>query len=227
MVLPDSSYFFYKQVGAGYDALYGTMQVATGTSVVSSTDEVYFSNQSAAATQYSTALTLSGNAVTNTSLKGSYTDPTAANAQTTFSFVPDTGNLYLSPITPAVTALYGSYNMPAVGFGGASTTLTVGASATVAGQSVLSGSTTNGCLISGNITGYGTNTTLNVYTVNSIVYTSATGATCPLAGQPSQSGIASAIFDAAGQNVTGLRILAAGAVPSGSRSNLVFIGNKQ
>ncbi|MBV8619127.1 MAG: hypothetical protein JOY84_09715 [Curvibacter sp.] len=227
VVLPDTSYFFYKQVGAGFDALYGTMQVTTGTSVVSSTDEVYFSNQSAAATQYTSALTLSGNAVTNVSLKGSYTDPTAANAQTAYNLVPDTSNLYLSPITPAVTSLYGSYNMPAIGFGGASTTLTIAASATVAGQSVISGTATNGCVINGNISAYGTNTTLNVYTVSGIAYTSATGSTCPLAGQPYQSGIASAVFDAAGQNVTGLRILAAGAVPAGSRSNLVFIGNKQ
>lgn len=222
MVLPDNSYFFYKRVGGGYDALYGNLLVATGTSIVSSTNGVYFANQNLAATQYTDTVAISADVRTQTSFKGTYTDPTAANAQTPFSLVPDTSNLYVSPILPTVSALYGTYASSTIGFGGVGLTIKVAASTVDGTKSVLTGTTTTGCTLTGNISPYtSSNTTLNLYRVDTLAF----AGTCALAGLPVQSGAASAVFDGA-NNVTGLRIGVAGYSAAGIRSNLVFLGSK-
>lgn len=222
MVLPDNSYFFYKRVGGGYDALYGNLVVATGTSILSSTDGVYFANQNLASTQYTAGILISGDVRTQSSFTGTYTDPTASSAQTAFSMVPDTTNLYTSPILPTVSALYGTYTSSTIGFGGTGLTLKIAADTTDGTKSVITGTTTTGCTLTGNISAYSsTNTTLNLYRVDTLTF----AGTCALAGLPVQSGAASAVFDGA-NNVVGLRIGAAGYSGAATRSNLVFIGSK-
>src|SRR5450830_1776948 len=222
MVLPDNSYFFYKRVGGGYDALYGNLVVATGTSILSSTDGVYFANQNLASTQYTAGILISGDVRTQSSFTGTYTDPTASSAQTAFSMVPDTTNLYTSPILPTVSALYGTYTSSTIGFGGTGLTLKIAADTTDGTKSVITGTTTTGCTLTGNISAYSsTNTTLNLYRVDTLTF----AGTCSLAGLPVQSGAASAVFDGA-NNVVGLRIGAAGYSGAATRANLVFIGSK-
>jgi hypothetical protein len=224
VVMPDNSYFFYKRAGGGYDTFFGNLVVATGTSIISSTDGVYFANQNAAATQYTSNVTLSGDARTNLSLRGSYADPTQAGAQTAFSLVPDTTNLFTAPIPASVTGLYNlSFTSAPIGFGGTGITLSIAASQLDPTKSVITGTTTNGCTVTGNISPYSSNTQQNLYSVSSLSFA---GAGCPLTGQASQSGMASAIYDAAGANITGLRMLTAGAGAAGARTNLVFIGTR-
>lgn len=222
MVLPDNSYFMYKRVGGGYDALYGNLIVASGTSIVSSTDGVYFANQNLASTQYTAGILVSGDVRTQSTFTGTYTDPTASSAQTAFSLVPDTTNLYTSPILPTVSALYGTYTSSSIGFGGTGLTLKIAADTTDGTKSVITGSTTTGCTLTGNISAYSsTNTTLNLYRVDTLAF----AGTCSLAGLPVQSGAASAVFDGA-NNVVGLRIGVAGYSGAATRANLVFIGSK-
>lgn len=89
-------------------------------------------------------------------------------------------------------------------------------------KSVITGTTTTGCTLTGNISAYTSgNTTLNLYRVDTLTF----AGTCALAGLPVQSGAASAVFDGA-NNVIGLRIGAAGYSGAATRANLVFIGSK-
>lgn len=224
VVLPDNSYFFYKRSSTGYDALHGTLKVAQDTSVVSSTDGVYFAHKNAAASQYTTGVALTGDVRTGTSFAGSYTDPAAANMQTAFNLVPDASNPYASALAPTTERLYGTYTSAAAGFGGATTVLTVRADTDDAAKSVIAGTTTDGCTVNASIAPYSGAGTLNLFRVETLVFS---GSGCQNAGEPYQSGIANAVFDAAGANVTGLRILAAGYNnASGVRANFVFVGSR-
>ena len=217
VVLPDSSYFFYKRVGAGYDVLYGTLLTSAGSSVVSSNDGTYFANQRSAATQYTSGIGLNGDVRTGQSFTGSYVDPTAGGINTRFATTPDKTYLYVSPLPRSVRLLQGSYYSNAVGFGGVSTELDLDE------QGVLTGISSDGCKLSAVLRPYAGSQNLNFYQVESLGYTGP----CASAGGPLQSGMASAQFDAAGTRVTGLRILAAATGPSGSRVNTVFLGSWQ
>lgn len=217
VVLPDSSYFFYKRVGIGYDVLYGTLLTSASSSVVSSNDGTYFANQRSAETQYTSGVELNGDARTGQSFTGSYVDPTAGGTNTRFATTPDTNYPYVSPVPRSIALLQGSYHSNAVGFGGASMDLDLDLSG------VLTGTSSDGCTLSATLRPYAGSQNLNFYQVESLGYTGL----CAAAGGPLQSGMASAQFDAAGQRVIGLRILAAASGPSGARVNTVFLGSWQ
>ena len=217
VVLPDSSYFFYKRVGAGYDVLYGTLLTSASSSVVSSNDGTYFAHQSSAANQYTSGIGLSGDARTGQSFTGSYVDPTAGGTNTRFATTPDPTYLYVSPLPRSLALLQGSYYSNAVGFGGVSTELDLDE------EGVLTGTSSDGCKLSAIVRPYAGTQNLNFYQVERLGYTGL----CASAGGPLQSGMASAQFDATGQRVTGLRILAAATGPGGGRVNTVFMGSWQ
>lgn len=217
VVLPDNSYFFYKRVGTGYDVLYGTLLTSASSSVVSSNDGTYFANQRSAQTQYTSGVELNGDVRTGQSFTGSYVDPTAGGTNTRFATTPDPTYLYVSPLPRSTALLQGSYHSNAVGFGGASMDLDLDE------DGVLTGTSSDGCKLSAVLRPYAGFQNLNFYQVESLGYVGV----CASAGGPLQSGMASAQFDAAGQRVIGLRILAAGVGPGGSRVNTVFLGSWQ
>lgn len=218
-VLPDGGYFFYRAIGNAYDALYGTLLVTPGSSLVNSNDGVYFSHQAAVGNQYTESMVLSGDARTNASFTGTYASPAQGSAATAFSLVPDTTFPYNGPVPTSVARLAGTYSSPAIGFGGTSVTLKVDA------LGAITGSTSNGCAITGVIVPYGAGTEANsnLYRVQNVGYT---GGGCPYNASPQQSGVASARFDAAGQTVTGLRVLTAARAVSGARFQTVFVGSR-
>lgn len=217
VVLPDNSYFFYKRVGIGYDVLHGTLLTSASSSVVSSNDGTYFANQRSAQTQYTSGVELNGDVRTGQSFTGSYVDPTAGGTNTRFATTPDPTYLYVSPLPRSTALLQGSYHSNAVGFGGASMDLDLDE------DGVLTGTSSDGCKLSAVLRPYAGFQNLNFYQVESLGYVGV----CASAGGPLQSGMASAQFDAAGQRVIGLRILAAGVGPGGSRVNTVFLGSWQ
>jgi len=213
-VMPDGSYFFYRRVGGGYDALYGTLAVAIGGSAVSSVDGFYFANQ---AGSYTGGVALTGDVKTSTSFTGQYFDPTAENALANFSLTPDANYPYTTGLAATLANLSGTYRSTAAAFGGDAITLTVDGS-----LGTITGSTSSGCAITGTIGRYGTDATRNAFAVEQLAFS---GASCALSGTPVQSGIANAQFNA-GASATGLRILAAGTSASSTRATTVFLGTR-
>jgi len=215
-VLPDGGYFFYRPIGAGYDALYGTLLVTPGSSLVSSNDGAYFNHQNPLATQYTESMVLSGDARTGVSFAGTYANPAQGSAATSFSMVPDTTFPYNALLSSSVARLAGTYSSPSIGFGGTSMSLTLNA------LGEIKGTTSNGCALTGVVSAYegGGN---NLYRVQNLAYT---GGGCPFNSSPNQSGVASARFDAAGQTVTGLRVLTAARTLTGVRFQTIFIGTR-
>lgn len=217
VVLPDNAYFFYRLVGIGYDVLYGTFVGGELSSLSTSNDGVYFANQQSANNRYTGGVTVNADARAGDSFVGSYVDPTRGGASTRFVTRPDPFYPYMSPVPQSLALLTGVYSSTAVGFGGASASIKVSA------LGVVTGSTTDGCLVAAQLQPYpALQTNLNAYRVEGLAYKG----TCAQAGAVLQSGMASAQFDASGTKVTGLRILAAGLTPDGGRANTVFLGSK-
>lgn len=215
-VLPDGGYFFYRPIGAGYDALYGTLLVAPGSSLVSSTDGAYWNHQNIPAAQYTESIVLSGDARSGFSFAGTYSNPVPGNPAIAFAMVPDTTFPYNATLASSVGRLAGTYSSPGIGFGANSVTLKVSPIGEILGT------TSNGCVLAGVVTPYESGGN-NLYRVRNLSYT---GEGCPLNSSPAQSGVASARFDAAGQTVTGLRILTAVRTPAGERFQTIFVGTR-
>lgn len=215
-VLPDGGYFFYRPIGAGYDALYGTLLVTPGSSLVNSTDGAYWNHQNTPATQYTESIVLSGDARSGFSFAGTYSNPVQGNQAVAFAMVPDTIFPYNATLPSSVGRLAGTYSSPGIGFGANSVTLKLSPIGEIAGT------TSNGCVLAGLVVPY-TGGGNNLYRVQNLSYT---GEGCPLNSSPAQSGVASARFDAAGQAVTGLRILTTVRTPAGERFQTIFVGTR-
>ncbi len=214
-VLPDGSYFLYRKVGSGYDALYGTLAVSAGGGTVNSIDGVYFQNQSA---QYNSGVALTGSVVTNTSFTGKYFDPSSGNTLTEFTVAPDPAYPYVTSLSAAPFNLSGTYRSVGPAFGGGLLTLTVDAAlGTIVGDS------SDGCTVTGNFSKYGSDPNRNAFTVDRLTYA---GAACPKRETPPQSGVASGRFESGGGQAQGLRILAAAGNAAGTRATTVFVGSR-
>lgn len=214
VVLPNNAYFFYKRMGSGYDVLFGTLFEDGRSTPFSSSDGVYFANLQG---QYNGGVAINATARTGVSFIGNYADPILAGARILFDTGPDPEYPYVSPVPRLVEALVGRYRSNVLGFGGVSTSLDI------ISQGAVRGSTSDGCELEAQLDLQpASQANLNLYRVDKLVYKGL----CPQAGAPSQSGIASAQFNAAG-SVIGLRILTVGQGPSGQRANTVFLGDKQ
>lgn len=228
-VLPDGGLFLYTNSSFDHNALYGRLiKNETTAGSFSTGDGVYFNRQKNVTGAYTEGVQIeargnadaSGNTL---SLTGTFSYPDQPGGYpTSFTLLPDP--LYTAPSSQTVAStaqIVGNYQMSGAGFGGHTVNLSVET------DGAITGSTTNGCLVVGKLLG---GLGPNLYRVEAFGYldsptSSSSSISCELSSGPSQSGSASALFDANGR-VTGLRLLAAGLSTSG-RAHTVFVGTAQ
>lgn len=231
-VLPDGGLFFYTNNSLDHNALYGRLiryeDNATNNRFVTANDGVFFNRLLAETGAYNESVQIDGtlqssNGTSTAGLfSGSFNYPTQPGGfLTRFSVTPDP--LYALPAgtVPNASLIIGTYTMAGTGFGGDTTALTVFA------DGAITGLTSSGCEVAGKLLGE-LGSGLNLYRIEAFGYLDSPNApiTCGLSSGPSQSGSASAQFDASG-NVIGLRILTAGLSVAGTRAHTVFVGSKQ
>lgn len=241
-VLPDGGLFFYTNSSFNHNALYGRLihyqNNQTTNRFVTANDGVFFDRLLDGTGGYQGGYV--GGVLIDATLESGANNGVASRLVGTYSYASQPGgyptrftmqpdSLYTLPNDkqPNVNLIVGSYRMPGVGFGGHTVDIEVGVDGSITGE------TSNGCLIVGKLMEVPNQDKplQNLYRVEAFGYLAGTLVPsntigCELSTGPSQSGSASAMFDAAGK-VKGLRILTAGLLSSGQRAHTVFVGDKR
>lgn len=211
VVLPNDQYFLYRNVGAGYDVLYGSLLVTADTSVFRSTNGVYYASQGRVGTEYTTPVSVTGDVRTRSTLQATFGDPSRANAVATVNLSYDP--LYTAR-PAALTYLANKSFRSSNDFLGGTTTLTISASGAITGTS------SENCTVGGSIQPYSSTGSRNLYSV-SLTYT---GERCPLLTKPTQNGVGFIEFDD-NFNAARLQLLTTALSRlTGERFNTVFVG---
>ncbi len=234
-VLPDGGFFFYTNSSFSHNVLYGRLNRygndASTTRFVTANDGVFFDRLAGGTGGNigdvlvdATLESLAGAGVASR-LTGLYSYAAQPGGYPTqFTMQPD--SLFTLPAGKQanVNAIVGSYRMAGSSFGGHQVDVEVAA------DGAITGSTSNECLIVGKLLG-DVQPQHNLYRVEAFGFLKSPTTPdnfigCEQSTGPSQSGSASATFDAQG-NVVGLRILAAGLSQSGQRAHTVFVGTRR